>query len=157
MRMIRSAASGIGGESCEQFEYPGQVGADAVVIELPSGNQVLLPTAGRGACRGTETVDGLRRAEPQQRLHIRRRHRTVDEFLDQRGAALSVQLVGGDAFEGSLRRGRCGEKGVEDSRISRPSGPGGDLTSKRVDGGGHAASLRRPSDRNNRNKGWRWG
>ena len=56
----------IDGESCEQFKYPGQVGAYAVVIELPSRKPgfVADSRAEKLAARA-ETVDGLRSAQLQ--------------------------------------------------------------------------------------------
>lgn len=134
----------VGGESCEQFEYPGKVWAEALVVELPSRKpRSIADGSAEELTACPKPVDGLRCAEPQQRLHVGRRHRSVDEVLDQRGAALCVQLVGGYAFEGSLRGGRCGENGIKDPCESGvPLSPGSDLTSERGDGGSHSDSLR---------------
>jgi hypothetical protein len=42
----------------------------------------------------SKAVDRLWCAESQQRLDVGRSHRSIDEVLDQRGAALRVQLMG---------------------------------------------------------------
>ena len=75
----------------------------------------------------TKPVNRLRRTQLQQRLYFRRPYRTIDEVLDERGAALIAQLARCDSLQGSLWSRRGGEQRIEDlceSRVLlRPNSP----------------------------------
>jgi hypothetical protein len=87
-------------------------------------------------------VNRLRRTQLQKRLHVRRPQRTVDEILDEGGAALIAQRARRDSLQGSLWSRRGGEQGIEDSCESPVLlRADGHLMSERGSGGGHTESL----------------
>src|SRR6185437_1625691 len=95
------------------------------------------PTTPQGTLErvAARTLNDQRRASLVQEF--------VDEFLDQRGAALIIQRASGNAFEGSLRRRRSREQCVEDLREAGVFlGPSSHLASEPLDRGRHSRSLR---------------
>ena len=102
----------VGREPREQFEYPWQIRAQAVVVELPCRKPCLVSHGTDELATGPKTVDRLGRTESEQRLNVRRPHRAFDEVLYQGGAALIVQLAGSDALERSLWACRRRKKSI---------------------------------------------
>jgi hypothetical protein len=72
-------------------------------------------------------------------LYFRGPHRTIDEVLDERRAALIAQRARCDSLQGSLRSRRGGEQRIEDFCESPVLlRPNRHLMSERGNGGGHA-------------------
>ena len=137
--MIRSATRGSDVNRASSSSICGRSRASATV-ELPSRKPGLVAysTANQLAA-ATKPVNRLRRAQLQQRLYFRGPYRTIDEILNESGAALIAELSRCDSLQGSLWSRRRGKQGIEDSCESRVLlRPNRHLMSERGNGGGHA-------------------
>ena len=129
----------IGRETCQQFQDLGQIGPQAVVIELPGGKP--RPVADGGTeelAPAAQPVDRLRRAEPKELLDFRCGQCALDEVPHDGGAALIVQRLGGNVFERSLWHRWRLQNGVENrGEAGVALCPSLDLASERSNGCGH--------------------